>query len=1034
MLGGLAAHGGSREIRRFQTSKTGVLLATLAYDLQRDHSREELQERIWPEADSHSGRRCLSQAIYSLRLQLEPPGTPPGAVLIANHSYVRLNPPTITTDIMEFEGNLRRAETTSDINERCHLLDSALAVYKGDLLPGYFEDWVLAERERLANMLLRGLRQCASTLDAAGDTERALEYTLRAMQVAPLVEEVRVELMQLYAKLERNVDVMSQYEQLTRMLHREEGRRPSASARAMAEAVKSSTVLRSSRTATLTRQRTSTIDPPAHTPASRPSPAPTPSAPVPAPQLPMKLTRFFGRDEEITRLMGLLAPSEGTGNEPGATRDRSRLVTLVGPGGSGKTRLAVEVAERLIKPFAGSVYYVALAEVKEAVRIEEQMLEALGVTRPAAQSRFEAIVNALASKPALLVVDNLEHLGDAAGNLLWKLLENLPQVSCLVTSRQQIGIDGEQIVRLQPLSTPSKPGTPERLMEFASVQLFVDRAQAVFPEFQITPRNAEAIAAVCDKLEGIPLAIELAAARAPALTPAQMLKQLEDRFNFLVHRRRMKLGAQADARHDTLRGAIEWSYLLLSSEVQLFFARLSTFRGGWTLEAAQTICDPEYALEYIEQLLERSLIVAEPRGDAMRYRMLETLREYAAEHLSYDDRQTAAEKHTAFYLKMAEEADSSMRGSLMRILMEELTAEHDNLRSVLDRSVTDEKGLRMAGALRRFWLLRGISEEGRRYTDTALSNNPNASEQARILALIGAGAMAFDQGDYDQARLRLFESEALCIQSGNEQGKAETFSKLGMVEQAAGSCEMARKHHETAYQSWLALKDDWGAAAEMNNLGRVAQKMGDLDEATRCYRESRRYYEQCKDWVQVAIVQNNLGAIAFDRGELAQARAAYQQSLELFRKLKSQRWVAVLQSNLSEVYITVGDYQSAKPLLCESLEIRREMGDKAGVVRCIAMLGTLARCEREFERAAHLLAAAKTLNAELGIELSNAAKESFEKDVAGVRFGLDPLDFKSCWDYGLEFTMDRAIGYALDQPIEEFADYEDSLEFIDCLV
>jgi predicted ATPase len=346
--------------------------------------------------------------------------------------------------------------------------------------------------------------------------------------------------------------------------------------------------------------------------------------------LPLQFTRFFGRREEIERLTKML--SSGEGQRVGDERSRpdaslnlhpSRLVTLTGPGGSGKTRLALEVAERCVAARRGAVWFVPLADLSDPRLIIDAIRDALHLTPSPEAAPLEQVVAALSHQPTLLVLDNFEHLVAAGAPLIRTLRERVPTLQCLVTSRQRLEVEGEREFPVLPLPTPEEWNNPEQLSLYESVQLFVDRAQAVQPDFQVTNANAAAVAELCHRLEGIPLALELAAARIRLLTPAQMLAHLEHRLDFQTSSRR-----DATARHRTLRAAVDWSYELLSSELQQFFAWLSVFRGGWTLQAAAAVCEESAALDYLSQLQACSLIVAEEISGESRFRMLETLREY----------------------------------------------------------------------------------------------------------------------------------------------------------------------------------------------------------------------------------------------------------------------------------------------------------------------------------------------------------------------------------------------------------------------
>lgn len=462
-----------------------------------------------------------------------------------------------------------------------------------------------------------------------------------------------------------------------------------------------------------------------------PSDLPGRPAPTPAPRacgLPLSLTRFFGRVEAVRAVQeSLLAPAP-------------RLVTLTGPGGAGKTRLAAEAAPQVGAALGGPVVFVPLAALSEHARLAGAVADALHLPRTSADP-FDQIIEALSPTPALLVLDNMEQLGAGGARFVQALLERVPMLTCLATSRHRLGLEGEHEMPVLPLPTPAHPGTPERLLEFASVQLFADRAQAARPDFQVTRRNAEAVAALCHRLEGIPLALELAAGWSGALTPAQMLARLGRRFDLLVSRRQ-----DASPRHRTLWAAMDWSYRLLPADMQQFFARLSVFRSGWTLEAAGAVCAAPRALDSLAELRDRSLVTAEENeAGGMRFRLLETLREFGAAQLVDGARGALARGHAAYFSSIAQEAKPHLTGADQARWLDRLEDDHDNLRAALDWHQAPEgdadAGLRLAANLVRFWQVRGHLTEGRAIF-AALLARPGADAEARAEALDGAGSLA----------------------------------------------------------------------------------------------------------------------------------------------------------------------------------------------------------------------------------------------------------------------------------------------------
>lgn len=941
LLGGLRARTTDsvegRVVARFRTQKNGELLAYLASYLQRTHAREELIELLWPECDLNAGRNRLSNALSSLRHQLEPPGIPAGAVLQTDRAFVRLNPALVATDVAEFEAALESAASAASHLERSQFLTTAVELYRGPLLPGYYADWLRPEQERLAGLHLQGLLELVECFSHAGEMARALEYTRRAVAADPLREETHRELMRLHLAAGEPAAALQQYRQIEQLLKEELGTAPALATRTLAQkaglpgagGLGSQERLGATGSAGNLGSRHRSATPP----ASHPYPAQIPTGTVtflftdiegstaayerageayrealashhatlrdelrrhggheakeagdsfliafgaardaleaavaaqrrltahgwpaatgplrvrmaihtgdvelaggeyqglvlhrasrmltaahggqilcseaaagllqrdlevdlrlvdlgiyrlrdvPAPErlfqvaypdmpqrqfpplraeagvagnLPPSFTRFFGRDAELAALAGLLAPvgdadpqsgrgarADGPAGPELSTPNRqpsTRLVTLTGPGGTGKTRLALETARRLAEHYSGAVWFVPLGDTEGTERLLDAALAALRLPRAAQLEPLDQLVEALGQQPSLLVLDNFEQLVAGGAILVHELLVRMPSLQCLVTSRQRLDLAGEREFPVQPLPRPGGAGgwAPEQLLAFESVQLFVDRAQAVKPDFQVTAANAAALAELCDRLEGIPLAVELAAARAQLLTPAQMRAQLSRRFDFLVSRRR-----DVPERHRTLRGALDWSYQLLSPELQRIFAHLSVFRGGWSLEAAEAVClsdDPDRAsssaidpLDLLAELRDGSLVLVDEAQEGFRFRMLETLREYAAEKMAPEESQAVRRRHVAYYMTLAEAGNEALRGPQQAAWLERLDLELPNLRAALTATVEPgagpdpESALRLAGALWRFWSTRGYSREGLETLRGVLSRVP----------------------------------------------------------------------------------------------------------------------------------------------------------------------------------------------------------------------------------------------------------------------------------------------------------------------
>jgi predicted ATPase len=722
--------------------------------------------------------------------------------------------------------------------------------------------------------------------------------------------------------------------------------------------------------------------------------------------LPAQFTRFFGREEELARLQQMLLTGE------------TRLVTLTGPPGSGKTRLALQCARQLLEALHGAVWFVPLQAVWEARLIAGAVLAALGLPGLPDIEPLEQITEVLSRQPSLVVLDNFEQLTEEGAAVLRDLLERVPSLTCLVTSRRGLDLTGESQLLLAPLPTPAGEAVPEELVRCASVQLFVDRAQAVRPDFQVTQASAPIVSELCDRLEGIPLALELAAARAQVLTPSHMLAQLRHRFDFLVTRKR-----DVEDRHRTLHGAVDWSYQLLSPELQRLLARLSVFRGGWTVEAAEVVCEEPQAVEHLTQLEECSLILTDEvaeEGEEVRLRALETLREYGAELLSSQERAALRQRHAEHYLAFAEDAHPELRGKDQGRWLRRLERDHDNFRAALEwfKSAEDgaEAGLRLACALARFWDVRGYLSEGRRHLEDMLARDGGTADaSAPTRALAAAGWMALGQGDFGAAQALLEESLGIARRLGAEREASESLLAMGHVAGGQGDYARAQKLCSEALAMSRALGDKPGIAASLDGLGRwtfaegrvstgrehfegalaIWRELGDRGRLARClgdigfcwqieekfereYVKSRKLLEEALaihrelgQRLSVSRCLANLGWMALSEEDDERSRVLWEEALTIARELGSRdRIAACLYCLAHAVMQTDGDDAAARSLLEEGLSIARELGAKQEVADCLSALGSVVLDQGETATARSLLEECLQVSRDSGVRCS----------------------------------------------------------------
>lgn len=680
--------------------------------------------------------------------------------------------------------------------------------------------------------------------------------------------------------------------------------------------------------------------------------------------LPSQLTSFVGREREIVEVKTLLG--------------RARLLTLTGVGGCGKTRLALQVAADVSDQFPDGVWLVEFAALANSDLVPQTVGSALGVREQSGKQLAETLTNYLRSKKLLLILDNCEHLLTAVSDFAQLLLQGCPSVHILATSRERLGIKGETLYPVPSLSVPDPLRLPpfEDLTQYEAALLFLERAKAIQRTFAITEHNARGIAQVCHQLDGIPLAVELAAAKTRALSVQQLAVRLEDRFKLLTGGSRTVL-----PRHQTLKAAIEWSYDLLSERERVVLRRLSVFAGGWTLDAAEYVCsgapiDEREVLNHLAQLVEKSLVSADVQGEDARYGMLETVRQYAWDRLQESGEAASVQrKHRDRYLELAEQIEPELRGQ--RAGPQRLEAEHSNLRAALEWCKKEEDGveaeLRLAGALQWFWYERGHWTEGRTRLEDALRRGGDAPGPPLVKVLRGAAWLAWRQGDYGRATVLGNRGLALCRQLGDKNGIA-----------------------------WF-----------LQELGIVAVHQGSYLAATTLFEESLTLYRELEDKWAISVALAQLGAAARHQGDYERAAAFYTESYSLSREVGNKGLVAYALRNLGRVALDKQDYERAIDHYGDGLRLSRDIGDRWMIEECLEGLAGVTSGLRRYEQAARLFGAAETLREALGFHRSPLDQVEHDRQVSSTRAELGEAVFGAAWVHGRELPLEQTIEDAL---------------------
>ena len=720
--------------------------------------------------------------------------------------------------------------------------------------------------------------------------------------------------------------------------------------------------------------------------------------------LPLPRTSFVGRQLDVNRVSELF--------------DHTRLVTVTGVGGAGKTRLAVQAAAALLDGSGDGVWLTELAAVSDPEMVAPAVASAVGVPEERGRHVVDSLVDALRPKRLMLVIDNCEHLIDACAELVDTVIKACPDVHVLATSRQRLNVDGEHVYRLSPLGVPPDDSgmTIEEALDFEAVQLFVERARAHQPGFAVDANTVAAVTSVCRRVEGLPLAIELAAARLRSLSVGQIDARLDDQFRLLTGGHRSAL-----PRQQGLRAMVDWSYELLDEAERRVLATLSVFSGGWTLDAAEAVAAGDIdVLDVVSSLVDKSLVQAESSGSEVRYGMLESVRQYAAERLADHpeiDLFTVRRRHRDHYLALAERARRGMDTPAQRQWLDRLDLENGNLRAAFAFSLDDPDGspaaLQMCAALARYWVMRGRAVEGMQHAESALGRPAAAAtDRDRAAALVALASLNSRSGDFTRARALLEDALAIRRELDDPIGRAEALNDLAWLATRQEDYETARALGEEA----LALVE---AGDNVHLLGRVHATLGDLIERSDLlagrahFDEARRHFDAVGDRGASARVLNNLGLIDLSRGDLAASRRALEECLATFSELQDAAALPTVLSNLGLIAIEESEFERAQELFARGLTLGHRTRDKELMVYTVLGLAMAAGGLGDSDRGAVLHGAVDTLAADLGMALDHLEATLRDRSIAELRRVLGDETFDRKTAEGRTLGIDDAVSYAL---------------------
>ena len=999
LFGGFDVRVAGAPLPSLRSRREQWLLALLALHHDRDTSREWLATTLWPDNDEQQALFYLRKALSNLRKAL---GDESSRIITPSQKAVRLDLSGALCDVTAFGDCVRKS-----------LFQEAVDLYRGTFLPECLEEWATAERSQREQAYIFALEQLASKSDPAS----AVRWLRLLVAVDPFRESAHRSLMQALADCGDRAAVTEVYRELHSVLHKELHASPSPETESLYKQL-------------LERgeQRVASL---------------VPSVPVDDRRhIPVPLTDLIGREKEIEEVLKLI-------------RDR-RLVTLVGSGGIGKTRLSIAVGDAAIDQFDDGVWFVDLAPLTDQSLVAQSVGRSMGIPEDRTRPMIDALLDSLHDRKLLIILDNCEHMIHACASFAHRILTSCASISILATSREPLHVLSEQTFRVPSLNVPSVQDgedDPSQLMAFDAIRLFVDRASRIDKAFRLTQRNAPDIAEICRQLDGIALAIEMAAARLRSMSIGEIRSRLVDRFKLLTGGNRAAL-----PRQHTLRAAIDWSYDQLSEPERMLLRRLSAFSGGWNLEAAEAVSGQDDTFDLLTSLADKSLVVIETQEDRTRYTMLETVRQYGAYRMAEAEEKTKiGAKHRDYFLSIAEEAEKELRGAKQSEMKAILEEEIENLRTAMTFSLetndTEEKGLRIGRSLWIFWADQGYVREGIETLEKLLAKYKEATH-VRADALNGLGVLYFLRSDYPLSRARHEESMEISRSLHYKKGLANAFNGLGNSATDLADYENAKKYYSESLAIQREIGNTPGMIASITNLGRIANQQGDNKAARELQEQALDICRRAGDSIGVSRSLIHLGMIAFYESDFQKALALAEESLALRRELAHLQGVADSLNVVAMSAFYLGDKKRARELQEENLSIQKSLGSQWGIGAAYVNLGSIVQSEGELSYAKQLFRdaielfnslgdtrglteglhglasvareegrdeyAAKLWGSGLGLREANKSvvpgpeAEILEKEIGLARERLGAKKFQTAFDWGHDSPLNEVVALALN--------------------
>ena len=1001
--------------------KAVALLAYLAVSdashTRQKYSRESLSALFWPDYEQSKAFSNLRRTIWEVNQVLGE------GWLIAERESVQLNERAeIDLDVARFADLISQGRGQTDPALRVSLVRDAVELYRNHFLTGFslkdaptFNEWTFAESEDLRRKLSEGLVMLSEAYCALDQADQAIPYARRLVMLDPLNESAHRQLIEVYLQAGQHSAALKQYQTCEQILRKELNLDPQPETRALYKRIrkreaKQVQVEKSSETIT-----------PKH-------------------NLPLQLSTFIGREKEQGEILNLIA--------------RHRLVTLTGTGGIGKTRLALQVGQNLLRDFPDGIWFIALDSLYDPALVPQTVASVFNLQEQVDRSLIEKLTEFLREKKALLIWDNCEHLLEACIRLVTRLLQTCPNVKILVTSRETLNLPGEAIYFMPPLSMPEREVRIEKLAEYESIRLFTERAGLALSSFSLINENAQTVVEICRKVDGIPLAIELAAARVNILQVDEILKQLDESFALLASDSQVIL-----PRQQTLEASIDWSWGLLTEPEQTFLRQLSAFAGGWTLESAQTVCDVDAFLGSVgltNALVKKSLIMAEQEaGRETRYRFHEMVRQYVHEnYVKADEHRKIHIRHLAYFLNLSEQAEFELRGPTRVAWMDRLHDERNNIRTALHwAEQTDmEAGLLLSGRLLRYWESADL-REGIQWLEAFLQKSESKEfPLARATALLTYGWLLTWLQQFHLARTVTEESLRLFRAAGEREGEVDSLVSLANIDQFTDAVESGTKllhealalarelddkwrqgvvlgflgwdrrdvgqgfrHWEQAIQLYREVGDQISLANLLSLLAQFRILNGDLEIGEKYLDESMRLWQSNKRanvWEHPKVVKS---MILLLRGEYEQAYTVLEGALasaQATGNRMSQLW---LRARLGYVALRAGKLVEAHDLFRETLMDFHKDGYTIGAVFTLEGIATLLIATGKPEKAARLIGCADATREKIPDRRPVIEEADMYRNMAAILSKIGPTGFEVAYDEGRSLTLEEAVVYAVKE-------------------